>query len=128
MIHKSRKHFYFNFYRFFKAKTDSQESTIFPNLSNSDLQNHYLCLMRCLVQPVVIITTCDLKTHGLGRAITVSSFASISIHPTPLVSFSIRCPSRMISLLQISKRFAIHILRSHHDQIKLAQNYANPSW
>ncbi|KAG5437071.1 hypothetical protein PCANB_001192 [Pneumocystis canis] len=80
--------------------------------------------MRCVVQPVVIITTCDPESKGLGRAITVSSFASISINPTPLVSFSIKFPSRMISLLQKSKKFAIHILRSHYDQIKLAENYA----
>ncbi|KAG5518186.1 hypothetical protein PMAC_003372 [Pneumocystis sp. 'macacae'] len=84
--------------------------------------------MRCVVQPVVIITTNDFKTNGLGRAITVSSFASISINPTPIVSFSIKFPSRMVFLLQKSKKFAIHILKSHHDQIKLAQNYAQSNF
>ncbi|QSL64531.1 hypothetical protein MERGE_001832 [Pneumocystis wakefieldiae] len=80
--------------------------------------------MKCLVQPVVIITTFDPKMNGLGRAITVSSFSSISLNPVPIVSFSIKLPSRMAILLRRSKRFAVHVLRSHDDQIRLAQNYA----
>ncbi|EMR08483.1 hypothetical protein PNEG_03309 [Pneumocystis murina B123] len=80
--------------------------------------------MKCLVQPVVIITTCDPKMNGLGRAITVSSFSSISLNPMPIVSFSIKLPSRMALLLRKSRKFAVHILKSHCDQIKLAQKYA----
>ncbi|CCJ29534.1 unnamed protein product [Pneumocystis jirovecii] len=121
----TKKHgFYLDFYRFFKSKTYHYQETNLSNIPDSKVKNNYLCLMRCVVQPVVIITTCDSKTNGLGRAITVSSFASISINPTPIVSFSIKFPSRMVSLLQKSKKFAIHILKSHYDQIKLAQNYA----
>ncbi|KAG4304522.1 hypothetical protein PORY_001915 [Pneumocystis oryctolagi] len=123
-----KKTFYLRFYRFFKSTYHHQEKTIFPNISNSEIRNNYLCLMKCVMQPVVIVTTCDLKTNGLGRAITISSFASICINPIPIVSFSIKFPSRMISLLQKSKKFAIHILKSHHDQIKLAQNYAQSNF
>ncbi|KTW27630.1 hypothetical protein T552_02072 [Pneumocystis carinii B80] len=109
---------------FFRSKSTYEEKTVFPKVSISEIQKDYQNLMKCLVQPVVIITTNDLKTNGMGRAITVSSFSSISINPMPIVSFSIKLPSRMAYLLGKSKRFAVHVLKSHCDQIKLAQEYA----
>ncbi|KAG8959737.1 hypothetical protein FRC03_007554 [Tulasnella sp. 419] len=69
------------------------------------LQHSLRNLLRQTAQPVVVVTSIlskdgpeGIKYHGA----TLSSFASISMHPSPLVTFSLRIPSRMATSIHDS--------------------------
>ncbi|KAJ9148236.1 hypothetical protein NKR23_g5077 [Pleurostoma richardsiae] len=44
------------------------------------------------------------------RAMTMSSFTSLTLHPTPLVSFNVATPSRTLDAVAASGLFNIHVL------------------
>ncbi|KAK0719865.1 flavin reductase like domain-containing protein [Lasiosphaeris hirsuta] len=70
-------------------------------------------LMRLLTHPVVACTSTQPGTAShpaKPRAMTMSSFASLALHPTPAVSFNIATPSRTLHAIEASRRFNIHIL------------------
>ncbi|KND91954.1 Uncharacterized protein TOPH_03472 [Tolypocladium ophioglossoides CBS 100239] len=63
--------------------------------------------MRLLANPVVVCTS----THGgVPRALTMSSFTSLTLAPTPLVTFNVATPSRTLDAIAASGEFNIHIL------------------
>jgi flavin reductase (DIM6/NTAB) family NADH-FMN oxidoreductase RutF len=86
--------------------------------------------MRNVAQPVAVLTASipsssgtNASTHNHGA--TLSSFTSVSLHPLPLVSFSLRLPSRLADLLNAdhqSTRFQIHLLS--RSQEHLARTFA----
>lgn len=88
---------------------------------------------RCLGQygtGVAIITT---ETEGRRGAVTVNSFASVSLEP-PLVLWSIAHTSRSCELFKGSGRFAVNILSarqmdvSRHFSSKLEDKFADAAW
>jgi flavin reductase (DIM6/NTAB) family NADH-FMN oxidoreductase RutF len=67
-------------------------------LHTANVQDSLRQLLRQTAQPVVVITSLlhhnnpdTVQYHGA----TLSSFASVAMHPYPLVAFSLRTPSRM---------------------------------
>ncbi|KAK3366085.1 flavin reductase like domain-containing protein [Lasiosphaeria ovina] len=70
-------------------------------------------LMRLLAHSVV---ACTSTFPGSGteptapRAMTMSSFTSLALSPTPVVSFNISTPSRTFDAVEASRRFNIHVL------------------
>jgi flavin reductase (DIM6/NTAB) family NADH-FMN oxidoreductase RutF len=69
--------------------------------------------MRLLPHSVVVCTsaatTAD-STTPVPRGMTMSSFTSLSLRPTPLVTFNIATPSRTLDAMSRSRQFNIHIL------------------
>jgi flavin reductase (DIM6/NTAB) family NADH-FMN oxidoreductase RutF/DNA-binding MarR family transcriptional regulator len=88
---------------------------------------------RCLGQygtGIAIITT---ETEGRRAAITVNSFASVSLDP-PLVLWSITNTSRSYPLFKNSRRFAVNILASTQMNVstrfasKVEDKFADAVW
>lgn len=63
--------------------------------------------MRLLANPVVVCTS----THGgVPRAMTMSSFTSLTLSPAPLVTFNVATPSRTLDAIAASGSFNVHVL------------------
>lgn len=57
-------------------------------------------LGRCSSQPVAIAITSQPETPSSYHGATLSSFTSLTLHPYPLVAFSVRLPSRLADYLR----------------------------
>ncbi|KIK62079.1 hypothetical protein GYMLUDRAFT_138091, partial [Collybiopsis luxurians FD-317 M1] len=84
-------------------------------LTTNDVKSKLRSLLRETAQSVAVVTSIlpspDKSFHGA----TLSSFTSIAMDPYPLVSFSLRTPSRMAASLrgahpQLSSHMVINIL------------------
>ena len=60
----------------------------------------------------------------LARAMTASSLTSLSLSPTPCVTFNVRTPSRTLDAVAASGRFNIHVLAATPDGVRLAARFA----
>lgn len=102
-----------------------------PTVSGDDLaqpanQLEFRHLMRQLSYPVTILTTRLDSNEAHGA--TISSFTSICIEPEPLVSVSIRLPSRSADYLsrRSDQPFSIYCLESSPESIELAKTFSRP--
>ena len=79
--------------------------------STDEIRQRCLALMRATAQSVSVITTVlptiEADDAPVYHGATLSSFTSIAMYPQPLVSFSLRTPSRMAESLQRSKNSVI---------------------
>lgn len=73
------------------------------------LPEQFRTVMRLLTHPVVVCTATDPAT-ATPRAMTMSSFTSLALRPTPVVSFNIAVPSRTFDAVAASRAFNIHVL------------------
>ncbi|KAI0160036.1 flavin reductase like domain-containing protein [Hypoxylon sp. FL1284] len=109
------------------------------NTEPSDPRPHRLArptraVMRQLPHPVVVITTLE-NTRNVGRlrevlnkkfprpiprAMTVSSFTSLSINPVPRVTFNVTLPSTTYDAIVKSGRFNAHILSGDDQGARIA--------
>lgn len=67
------------------------------------------------------------ETEGLypiPRAMTISSFASLSVEPAPSVMFNISLPSHTFEAIASSRRFNVHILAGSERGAQLAARFA----
>ena len=72
-------------------------------------------LMAGVCAPVTVVTTADDDgPHGA----TVSSFASLSLHP-PLVTVGLDRRSALLTQILGSRRFGVNVLASAHDELAL---------
>lgn len=55
------------------------------------------------------------------RGMTMSSFTSLTLHPTPLVTFNIGTPSRTLEAISASRRFNIHVLSGDVEGARAAE-------
>ena len=85
---------------------------------NTALADNLRSLMRSTAQPVSVLT---IQSSG----VTLSSFSSISLNP-PLISFSLRLPSKCAALLSATPKaaFTLHLLS--REQEALATAFAQP--
>ncbi|KAK0626750.1 flavin reductase like domain-containing protein [Immersiella caudata] len=82
-------------------------------------------LMRLLPHSVVVCTSTspsNPKTHRppTPRAMTMSSFTSLALTPTPVVSFNISVPSRTYDAVEATRRFNIHVLADDVNGARIA--------
>lgn len=76
--------------------------------------------MRLLTNPVVVCTS----THGsTPRAMTMSSFTSLTLSPTPLVTFNVATPSRTLDAVSASGEFNIHVLAGDEAGAAVADHF-----
>lgn len=53
----------------------------------------------------------------------MSSFTSLTLYPTPLVTFNIRFPSRTLDALRVAEAFHVHILSGDETGARLASRF-----
>lgn len=76
--------------------------------------------MRYLTHSVVVCTS----VHGTTpRAMTMSSFTSLTLSPTPLVTFNILAPSRTLDAIVSSGRFNVHVLAGDPRGVAVASHF-----
>ncbi|CRK14022.1 hypothetical protein HYQ45_017920 [Verticillium longisporum] len=76
-------------------------------------------LMRLLPHSVVVCTATN-PADNTPRAMTMSSLTSLTVHPTPLVTFNVATPSRTLTAVKGARRFNIHVLRGGTDGAAVA--------
>ncbi|KAK0735433.1 flavin reductase like domain-containing protein [Apiosordaria backusii] len=92
--------------------------SIHPHSSSSDtstpLPEQFRSLMRLITHSVVVCTSSSPSPSSpqssVPRAMTMSSFTSLSLLPTPIISFNIATPSRTFDAVSSSRQFNIHVL------------------
>ncbi|OJJ97875.1 hypothetical protein ASPACDRAFT_122587 [Aspergillus aculeatus ATCC 16872] len=108
--------------------------------TQQDLSTQIRLLMRQVPYPVAIITSTDPHAHARTsaspspsqpssssspfRGMTVSSFNTVTLHPTPIISFNVRRPSETLTALQSSGRFLVHLLAPHPRTAALARDFS----
>ncbi|CCF60514.1 hypothetical protein KAFR_0K01600 [Kazachstania africana CBS 2517] len=86
----------------------------------------FLQAMKKMCMPTMIVTSSSvmgsspMDYHGL----TITSMASLSINPRPLVQFNVRIPSATSTNLWAHNLFAIHFLNPETSSVSLAQRFA----
>ncbi|KAK4100126.1 hypothetical protein N658DRAFT_451700 [Parathielavia hyrcaniae] len=124
--------------------TDPQPPTIHPPSSSPSsltgttteptLPEQFRTIMRLLTHSVVVCTA----THpspslppspspshpAVPRAMTMSSFTSLALRPTPVVSFNVAAPSRTLDAVAASGRFNIHVLADDGAGARVADWFA----
>ncbi|OTB02588.1 hypothetical protein M426DRAFT_13376 [Hypoxylon sp. CI-4A] len=118
-----------------RAQLSFSPSTGFPSKpAQHVLSQPMRAVMRQLPHPVVVITTleniCSLSefedvlddqlARPIPRAMTVSSFTSLSINPVPRVTFNITLPSTTYQALAKCGRFNAHVLTGDDHGAKIA--------
>jgi flavin reductase (DIM6/NTAB) family NADH-FMN oxidoreductase RutF len=101
-------------------KTFSVENAFSP-------AERFRTVMRRVAHSVVVCTTIE-PPDGKGkeaqpRGMTMSSLTSLSMHPTPAVTFNIAAPSRTLDALQASRVFNIHVLAGTREGAAVAHRF-----
>ncbi|KAG9231079.1 flavin reductase like domain-containing protein [Amylocarpus encephaloides] len=108
----------------------SKSSATEPPLS-SQLRH----LMRAVPHSVVVITTAttphkqqEFSTDPSHyRGMTLSTFTSLSLSPTPRITFNIKRPSMTLGQLRRTKHFLVHILEASEAGAKIADLFTRGS-
>lgn len=82
-------------------------------------------LMRFVAHPVVVCTSSlpaatATSTKSTPRGMTMSSFTSLSLDPTPVVALNIATPSRTLDAIVASRNLNIHIVAGNAAGARLA--------
>lgn len=97
----------------------------------SSLPEQLRSVMRALTHPVVVCTALDAES-SIPRGMTMSSFTSLSLSPTPLVTFNVATPSRTLDAIRSGApsggrrrggTFNIHILAGDASGARVAENF-----
>lgn len=90
----------------------------------SSLPEQLRSVMRLLTHPVVVCTALDTPT-STPRGMTMSSFTSLSLSPTPLVTFNVATPSRTLDAIRSDpgREFNIHVLAAGGIGATVAENF-----
>ncbi|KAH0562148.1 hypothetical protein GP486_003151 [Trichoglossum hirsutum] len=82
----------------------------------SPLSHNVRLTMRHVPHSVVVVTSSLLATkldhqqRSPYRGMTVSSFTTVALSPTPTVCFNVRAPSSTLTAIRESGRFLVHVL------------------
>jgi flavin reductase (DIM6/NTAB) family NADH-FMN oxidoreductase RutF len=82
--------------------------------------------MRSIPHAVVVLTTTTKTSkppYSVYRGMTLSSFTTLTLTPSPIVTFNIRQPSRTLNAIKKSKHFLIHILSATASGARVADAF-----
>lgn len=88
--------------------------------SKVSLTEQLRAVMRLLPHSVVVCTS---TRDAALRAMTMSSFTSLTLEPSPLVTFNVKTPSRTLEAIAASQRFNIHVLAGTPAGAALADHF-----
>ncbi|EGS17502.1 uncharacterized protein CTHT_0068310 [Thermochaetoides thermophila DSM 1495] len=102
-----------------------QPPSVHPHSSHLALSEQFRALMRLLTHPVVVLTSTSPpsdshQNKSIPRAMTMSSLTSLTLKPTPVVSFNIAVPSLTLDAVSASRRFNVHVLADDADGARIA--------
>ncbi|RMJ18217.1 hypothetical protein CDV36_002181 [Fusarium kuroshium] len=98
----------------------SKPPTVHPTTA-TPLPEQLRSIMRLLPHSVVVCTS---NQPGDGpRAMTMSSFTSLTLSPTPLVTFNIATPSRTLDAIRASGGFNVHVLTGDERGARVANHF-----
>lgn len=100
--------------------------------AGQSLDEQFRSVMRLVPHPVVVCTsvsTTEINYDGEGhnraatllRGMTMSSFTSVSLDPTPVVALNIATPSLTMEAITSSQKLNIHILRGDAEGARVAE-------
>jgi len=100
------------------------------NDHSEDLADSVKRLMRHVPHPVAVITATDISVSPEGgpngwRGATVSSFNTVTLSPTPVVSFNIRKISSTFNAMRSSGLFNVHLLSEAAESTDIASKFAS---
>lgn len=110
-------------------------STPQETTTETSLSHKIRVLMRRIPHPVAIVTassppfispskTTNTNQKPIPRGMTVSSFNTVTLHPSPIITFNVRQPSETLAALQSSGRFLVHLLSPTASMAVLARNFS----
>lgn len=88
--------------------------------AETSLSEQVRSVLRLFTNPIVV---CTATHNGVPRAMTMSSFTSLTLSPTPLVSFNIATPSRTLDAITSSQEFNIHVLAGDESGAAVADHF-----
>ncbi|KAG5925424.1 hypothetical protein E4U42_004301 [Claviceps africana] len=101
-------------------KLSPSEAPVSDPDAEANLPEQLRSVFRLLTNPIVVCTA----THeGVPRAMTMSSFTSLTLSPMPLVSFNIATPSRTLDAIVASREFNIHVLAGDASGAAVAEHF-----
>ncbi|KAH0368645.1 hypothetical protein KCU65_g3944, partial [Aureobasidium melanogenum] len=111
--------------------TPPEPSSVGSNPEKKPLstQDVYKSTMRSVPSSVVVLTTSvSSSTSDMGsfRGMTVSSLTSVTLEPEPIVSFSIRGPSRTLDCITAGRPFAVNFLGAYSAGARIADLFSRP--
>lgn len=91
------------------------------------LSSHLRRLMRTMPHSVVVATSTapspDCGIPPSFKGMTVSSFTTLTLTPSPIITFNIRKPSQTLTAISESKQFLIHILSATESGARVADAF-----
>lgn len=93
------------------------------------IQLTYKHTMRSVPSSVVVLTTkvsSSASDINLFRGMTVSSLTSVTLEPEPIISFSIRGPSRTLDCITAGQPFAVNFLNGDPKGALIADIFSKP--
>lgn len=112
------------------AQTSPQSaSQTTPQTTPTGLKDVYKATMRNVPSSVVVLTTrvpsAQSNIDSL-RGMTVSSLSSITLEPEPIISFSIRAPSRTLDCIATGQPFTVNFLKADPTGAHIADIFSRP--
>lgn len=105
------------------------EPTNFEDAHKPSLKDDYKATMRSVPSSVVVLTTrvpsAEPNIDSL-RGMTLSSLSSITLEPEPIISFSIRGPSRTLDCIIAGQPFTANFLKTHPTAASIADIFSKP--
>lgn len=108
--------------------TPPQSSTFSPDKMRQ--------LMRSMPHSVVVITTntpAPEKRHDWipesnWKGMTLSSFTTLTLSPSPIVTFNIKRPSQTLDAIKQGKHFLVHILENNQRGAEIADTFSRGAY
>ncbi|KAK6005621.1 hypothetical protein QM012_007263 [Aureobasidium pullulans] len=100
-----------------------------PEQDSANIKDLYKYTMRSVPSSVVVLTTkvsssaADIDSF---RGMTVSSLSSVTLDPEPIVSFSIRGPSRTLDCITAGQPFVVNFLSDRPIGARIADLFSKP--
>ncbi|KAK2850599.1 hypothetical protein FQN49_005509 [Arthroderma sp. PD_2] len=94
--------------------------------AETNIQTQVRRLMRLVPHPVAIVTSTDPDSppDAAFRGMTVSSFNTVTLNPTPVISFNVKTPSETYNAIRSSSRFLVHLLSPNEAMARLALEFS----
>jgi len=103
--------------------------TILEDTHKPSLKDDYKATMRSVPSSVVVLTTrvpsAESNIDSL-RGMTLSSLSSITLEPEPIISLSIRGPSRTLDCIIAGQPFTVNFLKTHPTAASIADIFSKP--
>ncbi|THY24123.1 hypothetical protein D6D01_05652 [Aureobasidium pullulans] len=114
---------------FIKSVDFPAEESTPVQLKPDEIKETYKTAMRSVPSSVVVLTTHDGSsgakvTLDSIRGMTVSSMTSVTLEPEPIVSFSIRGPSRTLDCVNQGQPFYVNFLADNRQGALIAGEFA----